>query len=1738
MNAIVKGPLQGEVFGPRDTVTVIAALHPLKSAHQVMELAAGVSVAEIIDAAAERFGMSRLARSAHVEIDGHAIYPEHWHRVRVKGGAHVVVRAVPGKGIGNIFKSILMIALGIAAAFIVGPAGLGIASLVGGGLIGNAAAGLVAGGIMMAGGLLLNALFPPTTTKSDDTTQSYSIAAQKNAASKWGPIPVMLGNARVQPKYAASPYTEFDGDDQYLRMLFVWGYGPVKLSDIRIGNTAIDHYDDVEVQTFEGYPTDGQQTLYPAEVVQDDLSLDITVEGGPFVQTAAEDAVEIAIDLVAPQGIVDVNLSNGKKSSHTWTATVDLLVQGTQTVVASQAVEITAKSNDPIRRTIRFPGLTPGAARDVRITKTSDDHDSGETGIYDTVTWSAVRSIRTSPPIEFSKPLAVTAIRIRATKQLNGTIDNLNAICSTIAKSWDGTQWVDGQETRNPADLFRLVLQGPANARAQPDVRLDLPTIEAWADVCRAKGYAFDMYRDFTASVRDTLRDICAAGRAVPTFRDGQWSVAWEDEFAPIVQHFTPRNARGFTWSQTYRVFPQGLRCKFVNRTKDFVEDEILVFDAGYDKTSATLYEQAEFPGVTDPQAIVDAARYRIADAKQRPATYKLTVDFEHLIAQRSDRVAVAYDVIAAGLASGRVKAVDGNQVTLDEPAVMEAGKAYGIRFRYGDGTSNVCGVTTIAGTQTIVTITSGTAPAVGNLYTFGLSGQETGVFRVLAIKPDDSGDLSAEITLVDDAPDVQAGDGGAVPGSSPTAPEDLSKYRPRNLRATQSVELRTAASVHVTKVFWDAIFGANYASFEAIATDDSGNSIRQTVDASTQVAEFDDLPDGVWSVIVRALIVGGKFTPASDPLLIEINVPVGTVGVGSANIIDQSVIAQKLADAAVTARAIADETIGATKFAAAIRPVELLADLPADGNTEGRQVYNTTDGKLYRYHDGAWTSAISAADLPDGAVTQSKIADAAVSAAKLADQAVTLTKFASGLQPIELVSVLPATGNAEGRQVYNTADGKLYRYHAGAWTATVAAGDVAGQITATQISDGAISTPKLAAGAVTADVLAANAVTAGKVMAGAIGTAALAAGAVTTGILAAGAVTAGKIASKTITTAQMIVTQTANCIPNANFGTGDLSNWSRPIGDVSVISRNDATGSRRVCRFGPNAAGSEVSLCTHAVDILDVPTTSDGIPVVAGEKYRIRIDAAGDVGGVTGDFVVELFYFNAATGAVSGVGIWSIYSSQITATNTTYDCGVWTVPAGAVNAELRVRSGNQTAGAWYWTNLSVVRMASGELIVDGAVKAASIAAGAITGDKIAANAITSGLIAAGAVTATQIAAGAITTDKLAAGAVSANQLAVGNAANLLPNADFKAGLTDWTSGNFHSEGGTGDFSTVAGVQLNPYQQGTVPGEASIDMWQANADGDKATLLTNGKRLAAVPGQRYQFSGYFAELNIDRNGMFLVQLQFFDAAGTELPGGSVAKNNGDIGGGNSGLSDFTRVGGFITAPGTARTMAWRVLRYGGYAANSHLWVARPMVAEALPYQTDLSPWSTGVQTLIQGGYIATGAITADKIAVNNLRAISASLGAVDISSAIVGSMQIATANIGDLNVTRLKIANNAVTTTASVIDGGPAQDPEHHAAGTASPFTWTFPVTAAAYVEIDITLKVTASTTGGGVKLYQNGVLIYSFALIGSTIGTSANMNVRGNYSSNQTFQVTVDDNDDYQNTAVYLTAYAKAFYK
>lgn len=292
-----------------------------------------------------------------------------------------------------------------------------------------------------------------------------------------------------------------------------------------------------------------------------------------------------------------------------------------------------------------------------------------------------------TPPV----PMAMTALRIKATNQINGNIDGLTGTATSVCPDYDlaTDTWI-ARPTRNPASLLRYALQHPANIKRVSDSKLDLPAFVDFHNYCRINGFVYDNVLLDQRSVWDVMLDIAAAGRASPTRVDGKHSVIVDKPRTSIVQHFTPHNSWGFESSRALPQHPHAFRVSFNNADKGYQPDERIVYNDGYSDANATLFESLTLPGVTVPKIIFKHARFHFAQLKLRPEQYTLNSDIEHLVAKRGDLVRVTHDVPMWGLGSGRVKDRLSNvRFRLDEPFAQQVGESYTMRFRSSvDGAS------------------------------------------------------------------------------------------------------------------------------------------------------------------------------------------------------------------------------------------------------------------------------------------------------------------------------------------------------------------------------------------------------------------------------------------------------------------------------------------------------------------------------------------------------------------------------------------------------------------------------------------------------------------------------------------------------------------------------------------------------------------------------------------------------------------------------------------------------------------------------------------------------------------------------------------------------------------------------------------------------------------------------------------------------------------------------------------
>ena len=711
-------------------------------------------------------------RVALVSADGSSlIEPALWHAVRPKPGVRVVVRMIPGKG---VLRAVLTVVVAIAAvamgAMFGGPlaAALGITSAAGVSAVG-AAIGL---GVNVVGTLLINALVPPPKQDQDKAKNSYQISGWKNQYDPDGAIPVVLGALRYAPPFGAMSYSEIDGDQQYIRSLFLFGEGRLNLTDFRIGETSIGEYDEVQLEVRQGIAGQLPVSLYPRQILEEGIGVElarpmprddagnITNDNAsietPVVRTTAGDTESVSIILGWPGGLVRFT-DKGKKRSEGVDIKIEQRLVNAQNWQLVDTLRIRAARIETFYRqhTWKFPSR---GRWQIRLTMMTGESNSPQR--TRTTMWAALQSIRPEYPLAIDRPMAMVAVRVKATHQLAGNLDNFSALASRVCPDWDAASgtWIT-RETSNPASLYRLVLQHPSNPKAVPNSGLDLPQLQDWHDFCRVKGLFYNRALDQTGNaLRDALTEIAAAGRASPRHDGLKWGVVIDRPASLVVDHISPRNSWNFSCRRSYTERPHGLVVRFQDEANDFKETQRVIPWPGH-TGPVELTEALDLPGITNARLVYREALRRMYEIMHRPDVYEVTQDGAARVATRGDTIALNYDVLSRVQMTARVLQVQGVTIQLDELVTMQSGRNYAIRFRSLSaadtiGTSHVRIVETKPGETQILTLSGeGAMPAAGDMVLFGQRDRES--YQLVVTQTEATEDMCTILRMVDAAPQI-----------------------------------------------------------------------------------------------------------------------------------------------------------------------------------------------------------------------------------------------------------------------------------------------------------------------------------------------------------------------------------------------------------------------------------------------------------------------------------------------------------------------------------------------------------------------------------------------------------------------------------------------------------------------------------------------------------------------------------------------------------------------------------------------------------------------------------------------------------------------------------------------------------------------------------------------------------------------------------------------------------------------
>ena len=804
------------------TVTVQASKHPLKPDWVYADVEAGQSIYEIA-------GGSPVA----AYLNGREV-PEELHRLtRVKDDAHLTLWPIPQDD--NILRSAALIAVSIAA----GPAAAAILP-AGASAFAVKAATL---GIGLIGSMAINALIPPQTPDFDtNSPESFNrlqaLTGASNRVAAFRPIPRLYGTFKYFPPtpMTAKPFTEVVGSEQYLRMLVCLGYGPLEVggqtvgegypsvteqttlsgSPITIGDTDINLFDDVEWEL--GSPD--QISLYSNQIIEtnpafttsndqfegiDDDGSVTKQDGESAIRTTDTDADEISIDIVG--ALYSVN-----KDAKTTSATVDFKIEyrevGTTTwIVEKETFSVFSAKKETIRRGYRWK--VPTGQYEVRLTRKETTH-SNTSAVQNELTWNALRTVRSVRAFD-EEGTVVMALRIRATDQLNGQIDNLAVKATSVLDVWNGSAWVP-QPTDNPAWIYADIWSGTANRRPVDKDDLDIASLVDWANYCDSEGLKYNSVIDNQLTTLEAAQEVAATGLASWAFLpDSKIGVVQDVVQSLPKMVISPRNSFNFSFETSSIDLPEALRVQFID-PNTYENTERLVFDDGYSQVNAEKYESIQAKGVTDPEQAWKYGRYHLAQQRLRPERYSFKQDVQHLRYKRGDLLTLQNDIILVGLSSARIKnVISDTEIEVDEFFPMEEGINYGVKIQKSNGQVSTVGVAnTSPGDSSLVLTNSVSNLFEDDLVIFGELGKESIDVKVTEIQPE--GGFIASVTCVPAADNILDAWDGTIPAFDPIITERVDPEQVIPLTPEIDEESIRGGATSVTSVTRDST-GSPFAS-------------------------------------------------------------------------------------------------------------------------------------------------------------------------------------------------------------------------------------------------------------------------------------------------------------------------------------------------------------------------------------------------------------------------------------------------------------------------------------------------------------------------------------------------------------------------------------------------------------------------------------------------------------------------------------------------------------------------------------------------------------------------------------------------------------------------------------------------------------------------------------------------------------------------------------------------------------
>lgn len=506
---------------------------------------------------------------------------------------------------GGILQAVLGVVMIAAAAFMWwNPLGWTALAGLSASFLGGMA---LTGGVLLLGGIMGMVGQQPKGISAEmnyeAASPTYSINASTNQARLLQPIPEGFGRIQIVPDIVANAYTTYEGNDQYMYIVYGIGRGQYVLHEmlfgddvfwrdgkIIYGSSLVKDEGDIEVEII----TPGNKvTLFPDNVESNSNVSQIQLfhqahedySGwmGPYASPpSGTQAQKFQFDFLFPRGIGwygdDGHLNSHSVSIGIRARKIDDYGQPLTDWEDISEFHTGRMNTTTAQRFSHFVDLPLGRYEfGVRNLNTSGSGGTDSKAIDDTY----FDGLRAYLPGTLRYNQSCIAVKVKATNNLsNSASQEFRALYTRKLPVWDPKtrKWSAPQETRRFDAAIAWMLMSDQGGRLTAD-RIDLDSLYYCQQKCDEHEWNFDAYIDSAYSVLELVMQACLPYRVFPRLIGDKISFMYDEPNRPVKHVFTPRDiTRGSlqpSWAVHTQLTPDNIIVSYLDEEYNYARREV-----------------------------------------------------------------------------------------------------------------------------------------------------------------------------------------------------------------------------------------------------------------------------------------------------------------------------------------------------------------------------------------------------------------------------------------------------------------------------------------------------------------------------------------------------------------------------------------------------------------------------------------------------------------------------------------------------------------------------------------------------------------------------------------------------------------------------------------------------------------------------------------------------------------------------------------------------------------------------------------------------------------------------------------------------------------------------------------------------------------------------------------------------------------------------------------------------------